>query len=791
MKTFLLKPFRDLRRMKVRALAILMMVAVGLGAYAGLHMSRESVSHTRDTLYDELRLGDLRVLTTPADPAELPSMEGIPGVTDLTMRLLTPGTIERRDGRLLNSLIVYLDAGALPAVNKLKILDGSPLDPGQEDGVVIERSLAEVHGYKVGDRITLNPYTAPQEVRVIGIGISPECLIATVDATVFFPLKGSLGVIFAPMTLVEKVFGTPLYNEFSFRFHPGAAHTAAEDHVLERLSPLGIETVTRREDEFAYRFLEESLKGFSAFIPTLALVFGIVVFLVASITAHRLVAEQRTEIGTLRALGYRQREILLSYALLALVLSTLGGVLGAGLSYGINILFASRYAAALGLPEVVPVMDAGCLVRGWAVGSAVVLLAFFLPLLSLLRLPPQRILRAERSKPFVGLPRLAAAAGRALPRWALPRMPVRFGARNLFRRVGLTLATVFSVALPLGLGGAFLVVLHSVDAYKDELFEREHWDILLHFRYPLPPERAEEILGAAGVREGALGVSGFGQLRVAGLAMNNQLLGFPADRYPRALNLVEGRMFRDDGERGIVLNRNWLGDDRDKLRVGDTVEVDTGVRQEQLKIVGLMSDMTVGQAYLPLKTAQTLLGMEGTFNGAMVTVPGSVEQAKERLFQHEEVAGAYSLAEIRAGMQAYMDQMQGVLHLSVGVGIAIATLFLLGSVLLAILERETEFAVLRAMGYNRTRITGIVMTELLLKTVCAVLVSLPLIVALALLINHEQGKIYFHIPTTLRGADFLLVSACAILFIPLAGLPGLRHLFRMNVASALRRKAMG
>ncbi len=792
MRTPWLKPFRDLKTMKTRALSILLMVGVGLGAYAGLTMSRDSVSHTRDRIYEQLHLGDLRVVIPPSDPSELPPLEGIPGVIGLEKRLLVPGAIERRDGRSLNSLIVYMDPAGPHTVNNLKILQGTFLDPGQPDGVVIERTLAEVHGYKIGDRITLNPFTAPTHVRVIGVAISPECLIATVDSTVFFPMKGSLGVIFAPMSLVEKVFGTPLYNEFSFRFQNGAGDTAGEERVLDILTPLGIEAVTRREDEFAFRFLQESLKGFSAFIPSLAFVFGIVIFLVTSITANRLVAGQRMEIGVLRALGYRQREVFLSYAVLALVLSTLGGMLGTGLSYLINILFASQYASALGLPDVVPVMDAGCLLLGWAGASGVVALAFFLPLLRLLRLPPQQILHRERRKPFVGVPPLLAGTGRAISRLISPRIPVRFGVRNLFRRPGLTLATVVSVALPLALGSAFLVVLHSVNAYKDELFERERWELMLNFRYPLSPEQAEEILRSAGTRQEALGASGFGQVLVGGMTMNQQLLGFPVERYPRALNLVSGRMFRDDREKGIILNQNWLGEDREKLRLGDRVEVRSGGRTERLEIVGLMSDMTVGQSYLPLETAQSLLGLQGKVNGAMASAsPTPVEQVKEKLFRHEEVGEAFTLPEIRGGMQEYMNQMQGVFYLSVGVSIVIATLFLLGSVLLNILEREMEFATLRAIGYNRRLITRIVLTELFLETASAILISLPLAVVLALFINYQQGKIYFHIPTTVRGIDLLRVSLGSLLFIPLASLPGLRHLFRLDVAQALRRKGMG
>ena len=118
MQTIFRKPFRDMRRIRLRSLTIILMVALGVGVYAGLYMSRDSLSYTRDRIYADLRLSDLRVVTTPSDPSEIPSLSDLRGIVAVEKRFVTPGSIELGDGRPLNSLIVYQDPARRPKSSK-------------------------------------------------------------------------------------------------------------------------------------------------------------------------------------------------------------------------------------------------------------------------------------------------------------------------------------------------------------------------------------------------------------------------------------------------------------------------------------------------------------------------------------------------------------------------------------------------------------------------------------------------------------------------------------------------
>jgi len=793
MKTLVLKALRDIKSMRLRSASIALMVALGTGTYAGLLMSRQTLFHTRDAIYEDLHLADLRVITTPADPTELPEgLDRIPGVRRYVKRLVAPGAIELEDGRPLTCLVVYMDTGEPSGVNDLEILEGQGLRPDKPHSVVAERSLAEIHAFGPGKKLVLDPYTNPTEVEIIGTAISPQYLIATVDATVFLPMKGSLGIVYAPMALVASTFGYPLYNEFSFLFDEGADRARTEEQILERLTPLGIESSIRRNEEFAYRVLDETMKGFSSFIPSLVIVFSAIIFVVTLLTANRLVITQRKQIGVLRSLGYRRWEVSASYLFVALTLSFVGALLGAGICLVIDVLFAGSYGRALGLPKIVTAVVPRYFVEGSLLTTGIVLVAFAIPLAAMGRLTPHQILRDERLKPFKGVPRpvekLFAALCRAT---ASSTGCFLMGARNLFRRPGITGTTILCVGLSIGLAGALSIVLASIQTHKRTSMAREHWDIMVNFRYPVSLEEVGHIANASGIDRFVPGIAGFAQVRIDGSDLDYRLLGFPASGWMRQLDLVQGRMFSSDSERAIILNDNWIDKKRFDLRIGKTVLARAGGRQEPLTIVGLMNDMTVGQAYVPFGTAQELFDARGGINGLMATVSLPLEKVKQSLYGHEAVKEVFGLADIDRAMDEYLQALEGIHYSSVGVSVFIALFFLLASVLLNIGERETEFATLRAVGYSRGMISRIVLTELFAEALTALLLSIPVAVALGFFINYRQGQIYFHIPTVVSWPGLLAVSLWSLVLVPLASIPGLRHLFGLDIARVFREKAIG
>ncbi len=783
MKKIHIKPWRDLIQMKGRGILIALIIGGGVAIYSGGYMARDTFFHTRDTYFHDLHLADLEVSIDPSTEEELPPLDNLEGVQAMTRCLISLGSIELEDGRPLTTAIVYLDPAAPPEVNSLKILQGTYLSPDDNEGVVIERSLAEYHGYKVGDRITLNPYSFPQEVTVKGIAISPKFILPTANPDVLIPSKGSLGVIYASRELVEDFFGYQLYNNFTFLFSPDGDRKNYEEEINKIFSPLNIRFFIRKTEQFSYRFLEQDLKGVGVFIPATVIVFGILAAIVIALAVNRLVQSQLKEIGGLMALGYSPFSILVSYLILGLILGIAGGCVGLAGSFWIRHIFTTKYSEVVGLPPLIDIYPASHLIKGFVFGVIVTLASTALPLLRIVGLLPREALSGGMTGGFTFRRTFLSESTLLSP-------STLFGLRNLFRRPGLTASTILLMALAISLSTAFIITHSTVEHFADTSFSREDWDALALFRTPLEKKDFMEITSTPGVDRWHPMIHGAVTLTTQrGDSAHFGLVGNPTQGYMRRFKFLSGQWLSSDSAWEIVINNNFYT--LPHIRVGDTITVTAKNKDYSFTIVGLVSDMTMGVAFAPIETVRGIMDLQGKASGFLVASHLPPEDLKKALFTHEMINYISLKSEMKEQVREALAQVRTVVNVAIGISIFMAILFLISSLTINILERETEYATLGALGYSQPSVARIVLTEVMTEALCALVLSIPISILVSLYLNHEMARAWFQIDLYLNSNDFLTVMIPAFLATPLASIPGLKTVFSLNLPEVLRRRAFG
>lgn len=763
--------------MKGRAVLIALIIAGGVGIYGGGYMARDTFFNTRDTYFRDLHLADLEVTFTPSDEKELPSLDGMKGITAVVRSLMMPGAVELPDGRPLTIVIEYIDPSSIPEVNGLKIIKGTFLSPDDTEGVVIERGMAEYHGYKVGDRITLNPYSFPQEVVVRGIAISPKFLLPSANPDVLIPGKGSLGVIYANRALVENFFGYQLYNNFAFLFDRDGDSRPEEQRINRLFSPLDIHFFLRKKDQFSYRFLEQDLKGVGIFIPATVAVFVLLAAIVIALAVNRLVQSQLKEIGGLMALGYSPLSILGSYLILGCILGIAGGIIGMGEAFGVCHLFTTKYAEVVGLPPLIYTYPPIHLIKGFIFGVVTALVSTALPLLRIAGIVPREALSGGHGLGFTFRRSFLSESTLFSP-------STLFGFRNLFRRPGLTASTILLMALAVSLSTAFIITQSTFEHFADQAFSREDWNAIAAFRTPLGGKDFAEIVSSHGIEKWHPMIHGVAQVTTKrGDTAHFGLVGLPAAGSMRRFKFVSGRWFTRDDSWEIVINNNFYT--LPHVAVGDTVTVTAKNRDYTFTIAGIVSDMTMGVAFAPIETVRKILGLEGKASGILAASSLPTEDLKKSLFSHEMVTYITTKYEMKEQVREAMAQARAVINVAIGISIFMAVLFLISSLTINILERETEYATLGALGYSRPSVSRIVLTEVMTESACALALSIPISVLTAYYLNLEMARAWFKIDLFLNSRDFLTVMVPAFLATPLASLPGLKTIFSLNLPQTL------
>jgi hypothetical protein len=298
--------------------------------------------------------------------------------------------------------------GAYLAGGQPKVLTGRAPNPKADDEVMITERAARRSGLRVGERISLGSWSAatldaavndgraptlgPVDVRVVGIGRFQSDLTPGEAVDVSGNYLG--GEIHTTGATARRLRGFANYGIApALRLHDGPAGVAAFRAALrrrwsDRFFQLETSATSLGDNRSAEQEIDTERRALLAFAGiAIAAIAGLV-----GLTIVRQLRREQIDVGTLRELGMRRREVVAGSSLRMVWIAGPAAVSAAILAIAISPLaplgLARRAEPKLGV-------DVDLLVVG--VG-ALVIVATLLALAALVELYPQRTQRARRPR---------------------------------------------------------------------------------------------------------------------------------------------------------------------------------------------------------------------------------------------------------------------------------------------------------------------------------------------------------------------------------------------------------
>jgi putative ABC transport system permease protein len=448
-----------------------------------------------------------------------------------------------------------------------------------------------------------------------------------------------------------------------------------------------------------------------------------------------LVAEQTREIGVMRAVGARRRQVALVYLRTTLLLGAAGALLGTALGIAMSSLLARSFGATFWAVDVAFGVDVTVLTVSVLVGVLAPPLAALPAIRRGLRVDLREALEATGSA-LGG----QSSADRLLRRATFLPRTVQIGLRNTGRRKRRSLATTVIVALAVGnllavLAAAAAATEATRAAWGDHL---EDVQISTGGRVPFD-ERAERAIRATpGVAEVEPVLK-----NTVELAGREAFVWAVADDPLFRYRLAGGRWFgaaeQAGRERVAVIERNIaqiVG-----VGLGDRVTLATAAGDADFVVVGIAKNQQEdGTAlYVPLTTARELLdrptGATAYWIKMNASEPGFVDRTTSLLEDRLAALGHEVTSEIT--YVAERDEVAANRSLTTTIAVlgfvivAMSMVGLANAITTNVLERTREIGILRGIGARARDVRRIFTSEGIALAVCGWLVGIPLGYALA------------------------------------------------------------
>ncbi len=706
------KIIRDIWKNKSQFITIFLMVFLAVFAFAGVHAYMDGMRESSRIYYENQNLQDIWLTSKNFTNDKLEEIKKIDNVKNverlftINANVINPERFINPDtNKELSDLVLECNFIETNEINKIYVMEGEKYSKDTK-GLWLDYYLAKKIGINVGDELELSIEGTNFKEKVVGLVEVPDHVYFIKDDTAIFPTHTDYGFCYLSINEFPKDLYVFPYAIVDVDNDSSVDET--RDKIKEKVE--GIITATLRDDNFSYEGYKREAEEGETYSGVFSGLFVFIAILSVVTTMNRFVKKERTQIGTLKALGIKRNRIVRMYVNYGFFISVIASVLGIILG---NLLIGKFFLEMEMEYYEIPSYDIATIPLVYYVAIGIVLVITLVTYLSCIRIlkePAATALRIERPK--VKVRENSFTTKKLFNKLSLS---TKWNIRDIIRSKGRTMMAIVGIA-----GCTMLVVtafgmLDSMKSYVSWEF-----DIINNFKYKLSlssdytDAQYNEIISKYG--------DSTSQTMGVEFKHNDEVI-----IKPLTINDTKGLLQVTDHHRktftmkddGIYITEKMSS--MYNLKVGDMVEwhVVGSDNWYKTKIVGVNRDPQAQQFNCTKKFFDTL---------NEEYKPDNI-YTNEDLSNIKEIPGVNTIQTVnnlRDSMNSMLNMMYSLIALLIGVSVVLAVVIIYNLGIMSFSEKEYQFATLKVLGFKYKHIKEIFIKQNVWIGVFAVIIALPL-----------------------------------------------------------------
>ena len=735
------KTLRDIKYNKSQFFTIFLMVFLGVFVFAGVHAYMDGMQVSADNYYEKNNLQDLWLSGLNFSKDDLKRVKELDNIKDAERALTLTTTLDNYDDITIEANFIESNN-----ISKMYVVDGEGFDK-EKSGLWFDSYLAKTLNLKVGDEITLTYQKYKIKEKIVGLINTPDHVYAVKDESEIFPNHKDFGYVYMSINEFPKDYIYDNLKQKMMETNPMLAQSGVniDNQMIENSIPnFNIEdyyvfnsmivdvdntdklsetkadienniksaiAVTDREASASYVTYNSEIEEGQTYSSVFTLLFLFIAVLSVVTTMNRFVKKQRTQIGTLKALGFKNNKIIrhyISYGFYISIVASIVAVVVGDLSLG--KFFLNMEVSYFEMPVyhtvILPIV--------YILAIAVILLITFVTYLScrkVLKEPASEALRLE-------IPKVKQTKFDLTTKGIFKKssLSTRWNLRDIARNKGRTIMGIVGV-----IGCTMLIVcafgmLDTMNSYLDWQF-----DDLYKFKYKLTleddytNEQYDKIINEYGNQTSqTLGI----EIKKSDDSKEaNSITINDAKEVLKTTGHKKEIIELKDG--GVYVTEKLAN--KLNLNVDDEItwHVFGNDKWYTTKIVGLNRDPQSQSLTMTRKYAEEL-GL--TYKADSVYTNYDLSNTTEI----EGVKTIQGIETLKQGMQSMLQTMKMMIVILILVSAILGFVIIYNLGILSFSEKQYQFATLKVLGFKDKQIKKIFIKQNIWITIVAIILGLPL-----------------------------------------------------------------
>mgnify|MGYP002567672924 CR=1 FL=1 len=721
------KMIRDIKQNLSQFITILLMVFIGIMAYSGIESYMEGMKETAKNFYGDYNLQDLNVMGELSEE-NINTIKEISNVKNAEGKLKVNGVLKNDDDTTISMNFIEENE-----ISKFYIVDGENFNKDTK-GIWLDNFFAEENNLKIGDTLKVKYDGYVFEEKIVGLINVPDHVYDVKDESQLYPDHKTFGFAYASINelegfiknqvmkeaiITDESIFNQVFSDFNYKDYIKYNYIMVDIDNKEKFNEVknSIEekvdnvAVIDIEDTASYKQYQGEIEEGETYIGVFSGLFLFIALLSVVTTMNRVVKKQRLQIGTLKALGFKQRKIVLHYISYSFWISIVAALLGlvAG-RYFIGSLFIGLEMSFFEIPNGMPIIKND----SYVVAVLVVLCVSFVTYLSTRKILKEKTADTLRNE----IPSVKSKSLNITTTGIFKKMSfnTKWNIRDIFRNKARTITGIVGITACAMLIVCSLGMLDSMNYFIDLQFNRIfNFEYKLSLKSDISTENLKELTDKYGDNTSQ---SIYIEIKDNdGNIESNNIFVTDSKDYVRFVDNKDQfiNVDKDDGVYVTYKLAKTKG-----YKIGDEISwhVSGNNKYYTSKIVGFNKDPQNQNLTMTRKYLESL----------------DIEYKPDSLYtnvdlsENKDIAGVTVISNIdklKEGMDGMLETMKTMLILIIVIAIILGSVIIYNLGILSYTEKQYQFATLKVLGFKDKQIQKIFIRQNNIVSVISIILGLP------------------------------------------------------------------